>query len=267
MLPANYHLHSDLSADCDHPLEAMCEAALEAGFTDVCFTEHLDFDRDDPHYGYYDHARAMDAVEAARHRFEGRLTVRSGIEFDFRREYGDEPGEVLAAMPVDFRMGSVHSIHRYRIWKLWDADLEGEDLRAMQAEYFDEVEALVRSGLADGLGHVDYLYKQRPEAFGVLRDDWYWDRVAALLGLCIERGVAIEVNSHHVEDKGMGLAADGAILTRYRGLGGHLLTVGSDAHRPGDVAHGYGPAEAAVREAGFTEITGYAAGEPYPIAS
>jgi histidinol phosphatase-like PHP family hydrolase len=44
------------------------------------------------------------------------------------------------------------------------------------------------------------------------------------------------------------------------------VTVGSDAHRPGDVAHAFPDAERALREAGFTTVTGYDRGRPYAVA-
>lgn len=62
------------------------------------------------------------------------------------------------------------------------------------------------------------------------------------------------------------MAADVEILRRHRALGGRLLVVGSDAHRPGDVAHAFPEAEAALRETGFESVTGYACGRPYAVA-
>jgi len=44
------------------------------------------------------------------------------------------------------------------------------------------------------------------------------------------------------------------------------VTVGSDAHRPGDVAHAFPEAERALRAAGFTSVTAYARGRPYAVS-
>jgi histidinol-phosphatase (PHP family) len=269
MIKANYHLHSTYSYDGEAGLEAMAGAALAGGFADIAFTEHLDFDRSDPGYGYFDYAAYGAAVEAARERFRGRLAIRRGIEFDFRRDYRDEPRRVLAGMDFDFRIGSVHSaggVLLFRLSSLTEEETARLDLRRLQAEYFAEVEALLGSRLAHALGHFDYLYKHAPRLFAPWRDAWYWDRVEAILKACIRTGTALEVNSHHVLDRGLALAADAEILARYRRLGGRLLTVGSDAHRPADVAHAYGDLERAVRAAGFAEVTGFEAGVPYAIA-
>lgn len=46
-------------------------------------------------------------------------------------------------------------------------------------------------------------------------------------------------------------------LKRYRELGGIILTVGSDSHRPKDVGADLDGAEKLMREAGFTECSSY----------
>jgi len=268
MIPANYHLHSTFSYDGSSSVAEVCEAALAAGLRDIGFAEHLDFDRTDHAYGFLRYEAYAAAVADAAERYAGRMNVRLGIEFDFRREYGQEPRRVLDSMALDFTIGSVHKAAGEPIWTLGKRrpdEIEALDIRAMQADYFDEVEALARTGWCHVLGHFDCLYKQCPAVFGRHRDAWYWRRVEAILGACIERGTALEVNSHHAGDPGIALAADGEILARYRALGGRLLTIGSDAHRAAEIVGGYDEAEQAVREAGFAEVTGFAAGRAYAI--
>ena len=266
MIPTDYHLHSTYSDDGHASVVEMCEAAIQAGLRDVCFTEHLDFDRSDPGYGFFDYAAFAAAIEEARARYADRLAVRMGIEFDYRRAYGVSPGECLAAMDFDFVMGSVHTAAGIHIYSLSPEKLEALDLRDLAREYLAETTALVASGWCQGLGHFDYVFKQAPLLFEPHRDAAYWEAVEKILAACIAGGIALEVNTHHVWDRGMGLAADAEILRRYRRLGGRRVTVGSDAHRPGDVAHAFPDAEQALREAGFREVTGFQSGRPYPIA-
>ena len=266
MIPTDYHLHSSCSDDGHASVLEMCEAAIQAGLRDVCFTEHLDFDRSDPGYGFFDYAAFAAAVGEARARYAGRLVIRKGIEFDYRRAYGVEPGECLAAMDFDFVMGSVHTAAGVPIYGLSAEELAGLDLRDLEREYLAETAALVASGWCQGLGHFDYVFKQAPLLVEPYRDADYWEAVEKILAACVAVGVALEVNTHHVWDRGMGLAADAEILRRYRRLGGRRVTVGSDAHRPGDVAHAFPDAEQALREAGFREVTGFQNGRPYPIA-
>ena len=280
MIPTDYHLHSTHSADGEASVLDMCEAALAKGLREICFTEHVDFDRSDPAYGHLDWAAYTASVAEARSRYAGRLVVRQGVEFDFRRAYGAEPGEFLAGRDLDFAIGSVHSAAGCQIHRLWkdrppgSARAEpccagakpGLDMRTLLAEYFAETEALVASGRCQTIGHFDYIYKQLPDLVAGVRDDWYWRSVERILSGCIAAGVAIELNTHHVLDRGAAMAADIEILRRYQALGGRLLTVGSDAHRPGDVAHAFPEAEVMLREVGFDAVTGYARGRPYAVA-
>jgi histidinol-phosphatase (PHP family) len=265
MIPVDYHLHSTFSADGEAAVLEMCEAALAHGLREVCFTEHVDFDRSDPAYGHLDWAAYTASVAEARRRCAGRLVIRQGVEFDFRRAYGAEPGEFLAALDLDFAIGSVHSAAGCRIHRLWKDRPPGLDLRTLLAEYFAETEALVASGWCQTIGHFDYIYKQLPDLAAGYRDAWYWRSVERILRACIAGGVAVELNTHHVLDRGAAMAADVEIL-RYRALGGRLIAVGSDAHRPGDVAHAFPEAERDLREAGFDAVTGYACGRPYDVA-
>jgi len=267
MLPADYHLHSTHSMDAEGDVREMCEAALAQGLRDVCFTEHVDFDRQDPAYGYLNWRAYAASIAEARAGYRRRgLSIRIGLEFDFRRAYGPEVGEVLAGMDFDFAIGSVHSAGGRPLFRLHQAPPQDLDVPALQAEYFAEIEALAASGWCHAIGHFDYLYKQLPDVFAPYRNAWYWERVEQILRRCIAGGVALEVNTHHVLDRGLALAADAEILRRYRALGGRLVTVGSDAHRPGGVAHAFDRAESALRDAGFREVAGYCRGRPYNLA-
>jgi len=265
VIPIDYHMHSTQSPDGNGTVEEMCEAAVAAGLAEIGFAEHLDFDRDDPHYGFLDDGAYTEAIAAAQAAYAGRLRVRKGIEFDFRTAYGEEVGEVLAAMEFDFTVGSVHQVLGQPIWKLDDDPPPDLDLPALLAAYLQEVEVLAASGWCHVLGHFDYVYKQMPDRVAACRDDAYWQGVERILQRCIAGGVAIEINTHHIVDRGLGLAVDPQILARYRDLGGRLVTVGSDAHRPSDVAAGFEQAEAALRDAGFAEVTGFEGGRPYAV--
>jgi histidinol-phosphatase (PHP family) len=264
MLTLDYHLHSTHSKDGQNTVAEVCEAALERGLREVCFTEHVDFDRGDEAYGFLDWPAYAAAIAEARGRLGDRLVIRMGLEFDFRRAYGAEPGEVLAGMPCDFRLGSVHSAAGYHLWRLYQ-ETEGLDVRAIQAEYLAEIEALVASGLATAIGHFDYLYKQLPALVGPYRDGGYWQRAEGILRQCVARGTALEVNTHHMLDRGLALAADVEVLRRYRALGGRWVTVGSDAHRRHEVAGNFAEAERALRAAGFEAVTGFEQGRPYSV--
>ena len=50
-ITADFHLHSSFSGDSDTPMEEMILKGIDLGRTEMCFTEHNDFDYpvDDSH--------------------------------------------------------------------------------------------------------------------------------------------------------------------------------------------------------------------------
>ena len=62
-------------------------------------------------------------------------------------------------------------------------------------------------------------------------------------------GVALEVNTQSVRDRLAGY--DIYLLERYYGLGGRLITLGSDAHSTDRIANGFGIAAVELRRIGF----------------
>ena len=44
----DYHMHSHHSFDAKHSIREMAEAAVQAGLSEICFTDHIDFE--DPNW-------------------------------------------------------------------------------------------------------------------------------------------------------------------------------------------------------------------------
>ena len=56
-LTTDFHMHSSYSGDSDTPMEQMAAQAVKAGLTQICFTEHMDYDypvNDEIPEGYFD---------------------------------------------------------------------------------------------------------------------------------------------------------------------------------------------------------------------
>ena len=43
-IKADFHLHSSFSGDSEAPMEDMIQKGISLGLTQMCFTEHMDFD-------------------------------------------------------------------------------------------------------------------------------------------------------------------------------------------------------------------------------
>lgn len=116
-ISADYHVHSSFSADCDSPMEAQIEAAIAAGLSSICFTEHVDLDSpylnappDDridfrlDEVSYFDRAKILKTV------YQDRIHLHFGVEIGLNSSMTDRILAYLRAHPdFDFVIGSTHS--------------------------------------------------------------------------------------------------------------------------------------------------------------
>src|SRR5438067_11014394 len=105
-------VHSFCSHDGMASIQAQCERAVEIGLDEIGFSEHKDFDPDDPVVDYFDYDAYMREIDQAHSRFHGVLAIRAGVEIDYQRWFEDRIGDYLAAHPFDFVIGSVHYVDR-----------------------------------------------------------------------------------------------------------------------------------------------------------
>ena len=93
----------------------------------------------------------------------------------------------------------------------------------------------------------------------------YGDIFREILKTIIDRGKGIEVNTGSLY-KGFDFPhPHAAILKLYKDLGGELITIGSDAHKPQHYGYGFDLAEAVLKQCGFDSYTVFAGGKPQQL--
>ena len=110
----------------------------------------------------------------------------------------------------------------------------------------------------DVLGHIIYPLRYMHRDGQSITLAPYRDRLAHILEQVIAAGRSIEVNTC----RGVTVEDWREILTLYRDLGGTLVTTGSDAHFPADVAKGVREACALLQACGFDRVTVYTRRQP-----
>lgn len=255
---ADYHMHTLFSPDGHCSPEEMCRAALDKGLTEIAVTDHFEFFTDgifeDAKYRVETIAACYRELDVCRETFAGRLKIRSGIEIGQPQTAPDDAAKVMAALPLDYVIGSVH--------KLKDIDLGLVD-------YPDEIiPGRVRENLAmlyeladrydyDCLGHLD-IVKRYAAVHGKKIDLMdYRDGLEPVLRRAAERGKGIELNTSGARQAAKEALPSTAVLKLYRSLGGEILTVGSDAHYARDVAADFNIAREMALEAGFRYLAVY----------
>ncbi len=103
------------------------------------------------------------------------------------------------------------------------------------------------------VGHIDFPTKGCPYDDKMLRYTDAPEIMDTLFRYLIDHGKGIEVNTSIFRALGKD-TLDMAWLKRYKELGGEIVTIGSDAHKPQDVGYGWDAAANLLKEAGFAYI-------------
>jgi histidinol-phosphatase (PHP family) len=262
--PLDYHLHTSFSVDSQMPMETACETAIALGLPEICFTEHVDLVPSDPDAGFFAPAPYFAELARCRERFDGRLTIRGGAEFGESHRIRAQQDELTASYPFDFIIGSLHWVGARSVMS--PDYFEGRTLREGYAAYFAELLELVRDGDFDVLGHLDVPKRYAYPAHGPFDSDEYADEIRAVLAACIDRGVGIELNTGSMRRTEGDPSPSPEVLGWYRELGGEILTLGSDGHRPPHMAYEFERALAMIRAAGFTHLTTFEGRTPTFVA-
>ncbi|MGI6285458.1 histidinol-phosphatase HisJ family protein [Neomoorella humiferrea] len=243
-MPADYHIHGLAHVGPPHTVERLLpyvEAAKAAGLTEI---------------GFADHDRYLEGLDfnvfSELERVTG-MPVRAGLEIDFRPE--KDHRRELAGRPWDYLIGSVHAIGN------WDFDRPGQedgfnawDIDELYTVYFNLVAQAASTGLFQIIGHLDLIkiYGHRPRKSVLTLAEPALKAVAA-------SGAALEVNTAGLFKPVGEIYPAAEILERAFSLN-IPVTIGSDAHAPGEVARERERARQLLRRIGYTSLATFARG-------
>ena len=263
MYLADYHVHSTCSPDGHQTMAQAAEAAVRQGLNELCITDHVDtlyWGDFRPRWDFdWDEARRQ--FREAQALWGDRITLRLGAELGDAQYGFDRAVHMMDGAPVDFVIGSVHlGGKKFGNMDLYYIEKGGEAYYdSVIDSYLDSVLELARWGQFQVLGHLTlplrYINEHHGEHMTFRR---HMDRVEEVLRTVIPKGVGIECNTNRGNEPLPGPE----ILRLYRRLGGEIVTLGSDAHRPGDVGCFIRQRQELLRECGFRYFTTFEQGKP-----
>jgi len=254
--PIDTHMHTAFSHDSNVLLELYAAQAAELGIREIAITDHVDFMPGSPGYRYFDYNVRRRVFSDAAERWAGKVAIRHGVEITYESRYEDEIGEYLRKHTFDYSIGSVHAVSdspyaRARI----ETFVSGKTVAEAVAPYFAEVEAAIRSGMFDTVGHLDQCKRWLrpwfpPADFATIPASY-----EPLLVALVDSGTALEVNSSGLRYPEHETYPAAWVVARFHELGGRRVTGGSDAHLPQSFAFGLEEAAEIVAAAGFDRLS------------
>jgi histidinol-phosphatase (PHP family) len=251
----DYHLHGNFSGHATGELGEYVEAALEKGFREIGFSDHLPkVVNPDPYHAMLEEhlPRYVDRVLSLQSSYRDRITIKLGIEADYFIGYESETKRLIDSYPFDYVLGALHFLGDWHFTsKQGLARYESEDPAEAFPRYFALLKRMIATGLFDIVAHPDAL---RRGAFKPVRSmETEHREIARLLR---SKGMAIELNTAGIR-RGVGSVYPDRGFLAECVAEGIPITLGSDAHTPADVGRDYGAALRLLSDLGVSTIATY----------
>lgn len=249
------HMHTRYSGDSTAEPENMINAAIQCKLDGICVTDHMDYDYpNDSDLFLFDVAAQQKELLILKEKFKASIPVLIGIELGLQPQVSGMNQELLKSYDFDFVIGSSHVVHGFDPY--YKEYYEGKSEHEAYLEYFESIlENISAFDDFDVYGHIDYVVRYGPNKNEEYSYRKYADVIDEIFIQLIQKGKGIELNTaglkyglghpHPTEDA----------LKRYRELGGEILTLGSDAHKPEHVAYDFKRVPEILKDAGFRYYT------------
>lgn len=281
------HTHTMYSYDAEaKPVEMHVRTAIERGVSVLGFSEHTDFFyRECLHesdfapdlvdFAMYqkeivpfrngrvlptDIAAQQKDIAVCQETYRGKITLRKGIELGQPHAAPDLADKLLEKFSFDYVIGSIHQLSDDM--DMYFVRYEQKNPDEFMEEYFSEMHQLIRYGKFHILGHIDYPLRVMKLPYNQPSLKGYMQYVDEILKQLIVRGIALECNTKSLFGWQKTLGPEDCVLSRYRELGGELITVGSDSHAPETIARGIPQALERLKQFSFSYITDFENGKP-----
>lgn len=252
----DYHLHTSFSSDCDANIHDIIKAAMDSGLDSICVTDHYDMDfpvrADEPDMDFYLDADSYYAyMSDIREQYKDVLDVRIGIELGVMDTTADKlNGYALSHPEFDFLIASSHIIDGMDPY--YPEYFDGRSDEEAYRRYFESILYNVKHFKNYNVyGHLDYVLRYGTKRKDVYDMSMYMDIFEEIFKTIIYDGKGIEINTGSLYKNLSFPHPHADILKLYKEMGGEIITVGSDAHKPCYVGYGFDVARDVLLSHGF----------------
>ncbi|MFV0343348.1 MAG: histidinol-phosphatase HisJ family protein [Anaerocolumna sp.] len=256
MIKSDFHTHSYHSSDSTAPMETMIKRAIELGLDTICFTDHMDYDFPvtEGLTFVFDPDKYFEELTLLEEKYRGEIKILKGVELGLMPHLTERIHQLISSYPFDFIIGSSHLVRgRDPYFKsYWENCTEKEGIE----DYFKSIlENINHIKDFNVYGHLDYVIRYAPSRIKNYDYNVYRELFDTILTTLIHGGKGIEVNT-----AGLKYGLDFPhphmdILKRYKELGGEILTIGSDGHKPEHLAYDFHKANELLISLGYTYYT------------
>ena len=253
---ADFHMHTNFSTDVDREStpEKMIEAAIQKGLKSICITDHHDADVGKGDEFLLDFDKYCSTIQKLKETYRKNIDIYLGVEFGLQPHLSDVYMEIASRYPFDFIIGSVHTIDGIDPYhkKYFESR---SDEQGYRRAFEVTLECIQNISDFDVLGHLDYVVRYGREREKEYSYKKYSDLIDEILKHLIANGKGIEFNTAGFK-YGLGFGHPHIdIIKRYKELGGEIVTIGSDSHKPEHIAYDFHRVSDILKACGFKNYT------------
>lgn len=250
------HTHSRCSFDGNDSIAMMCERAVSYGLYSLTITDHCEC------HEYYskgfneDIKKSVIEISHSKALFNNRLRVYTGIELGQPTQDICAAEEALRLANYDFVLGSLHNLKGEE--DFYFLNYTETNAAVLLTRYFNELLELAKQNIFDSLSHMDYPMRYIIGNSKINVDiRQFSEQIDEILKVLVKNDRALEINTSGLRQPIGRTLPDEKVIRRFKELGGKYVTLGSDAHRWGDIGSGIETGLDMLSSCGFNHFTVY----------
>ena len=264
MIFTDTHTHSHFSRDSKISVEESVKVAIQKGLAGISFTDHLDVGSPKGAVGdYFDIPQQQSAITKCISQYGSFINIFAGIEIGVQTHNLQQIEDSLLAFTFDIVIASIHNVNHMDPY--CGDYYVGKTIRESYCEYLEySIDCFKQFNNFDVLGHYDYISRWSPYKEKTLTYRAFSDHFDTIFNIIINKEKALELNtrSFYPRSNQPPPQFDPDVYTRYRELGGEMVTVGSDAHNTERIGDNFGYYAAKLKRCGFRYITHFKERKP-----
>lgn len=255
------HMHTNFSTDAKASPEEMIEGAIQKGLKAICFTDHQDVDYPLPGEFGFNTEAYFEKLLPLKEQYKSQIDIRIGVEIGLQEHLSEYYKTYVNQYPFDYVIGSLHLVEK--VDPYWPEYFQKyTDKEGYERAFTKTLHCIEQISDFDSLGHIDYIVRYGKEKARDYSYEAFKESIDAILVKIIEMGKGIELNTAGFK-YGLGFSHPHPdILKRYRELGGEIVTIGADGHRPDHIAYEFDKVSEILQASGFKYYTEFVQRRP-----
>lgn len=248
------HLHSEFSFDSYTDPEENIKAAIKNNIKIMAFTDHMDnFCQNDRDISF-DLEKYFSTIYKFREKYKNQIKILAGVEVGLAYENADKINQFIDENPFDFIIGSIHAVEFKDIWS--NRKIIEENPKYYFRKYYQYMlESIKSCKNFSVLGHIDYIDRYIKDKSVIPDFSFYEDLIEEILKELIKTNRGIEYNTAGFRNNLSYANPKDKILEKYKGLGGKIITLGSDSHYPDTISYKINDGIKHLKDLGYKNIS------------